>query len=52
MSYWIGLKFEKSLRSNAVEPPVKSQCNPLTLNTNLVTSRLDEIRESELSFLQ
>ena len=47
---WIALKSDRCLRSNAAETPVKSQSNPLTVKTNLATSRLDEIWESELSF--
>ena len=43
----MALNIYMSLRGRAAEPPVKSQSYPLTINTNLATSRPDEIWESQ-----
>ena len=47
----MALKFDRRLRGTAAETPVKFQSHPLTLTIDLAASRLDEIWESELSFL-
>ena len=51
ISCQMALKFDRRLRSDTAETPVKFRSHPKILNTNLAASRLDEIWESKLALL-